>query len=183
MFVETGCHQMGISLWCNLNKPFSTTSLQVLLFLCNSSSPYFMCPFSSAACPLSRFLVGNKSDLRDPCRTDGQVSQELAMSFARAHNMMFFETSAKNPPDKCVSGRQGGSKVPDQRDKVEDIVVSVGAKLKRQKKSSAANPPTYNGSFRVTNKKRAEKELWTCCWDTERKLWEFSDGQMWLFNF
>lgn len=107
--------------------------------------------------------MGNKSDLRDPRSTDGQVSQELAVSFAKAHGMMFFETSAKSPPNKCLSGGRGDGEVPYQQDKVEDIVVAVGAKLKRQKKPSAANFPAYSGSFKVRNKKRAEKELWTCC--------------------
>lgn len=107
--------------------------------------------------------MGNKSDLRDPRRTDGQVSQERAMSFAKAHGMMFFETSAKNPPNKCVSGQRSDGELPHQQDKVEDIVVAVGAKLKRQKKPSAANGPPCSGSFKVPNKKRPEKELWTCC--------------------
>ncbi|XP_070780536.1 ras-related protein Rab-33B-like [Enoplosus armatus] len=111
---------------------------------------------------IPRFLVGNKSDLRDPRRTDGQVGQERAMSFATAHRMMFFETSAKSPPNKCTTGRRmGDGEVPYQQDKVEDIVVAVGAKLKRQKK--AANHLAYSGSFKVLNKKRPEKELWTCC--------------------
>ncbi|XP_044045991.1 ras-related protein Rab-33B-like [Siniperca chuatsi] len=121
------------------------------------------CRQNSLGQEIPRFLVGNKSDLRDPCRTDGQVGQELAMSFAKAHGMMFFETSAKNPPNKCASGRRGDGEVPYQQDKVEDIVVAVGAKLKRQKKPTAANAPPYSGSFKVPNKKRPEKELWTCC--------------------
>lgn len=104
--------------------------------------------------------MGNKSDLRDPRSTDSQVSQELAMSLAKAHGMMSFETSAKSLPHKCL---QGNGKVLYQQDKVEDIVVAIGAKLKRQKKPSAANPPVYSGSFNVLNKKCKEKELWTCC--------------------
>lgn len=98
--------------------------------------------------------MGNKSDLRDPRSAGGQVCQERAMSFARAHSMMFFETSAKRPPNRRAAYQQ---------DKVEDIVVAVGAKLKRQKKASAANSLAYGGSFKVPNKKRAEKELWACC--------------------
>lgn len=104
--------------------------------------------------------MGNKSDLRDPRSTDGQVSQERAMSLTKAHSMMFFETSAKSPLNKCL---QGDGEVLYQQDKVEDIVVAVAAKLKRQKKPSAANAPAYGGSFKVLNKKRAEKELWSCC--------------------
>ncbi|KAA8594468.1 hypothetical protein FQN60_011603 [Etheostoma spectabile] len=105
------------------------------------------------------FLVGNKSDLRDPRRADGQVSQELAASFAKAHGMMSFETSAKNPPNKCGNGRLVDAEVSYQQDKVEDIVAALGAKLKR---TSVTSSPDC-GSFKILNKKRAEKELWTCC--------------------
>ena len=83
------------------------------------------------------------------------------MSFAKAHGMTAFETSAKNSPNRCGNGRRADGEVPFQQDKVEDIVVAVGAKLRRQK-PSAANSTPY-GSFKVTNKKRAEKEMWTCC--------------------
>ncbi|XP_038570310.1 ras-related protein Rab-33B-like [Micropterus salmoides] len=121
------------------------------------------CRQNSLGQEIPRFLVGNKSDLRDPHRTDGQVGQERAMSFAKAHGMMFFETSAKNPPNKCVTGRRGNGEVPYQQDKVEDIVVAVGAKLKRQKKPSAVNTLTYSGSFKLINKTNPKKELWTCC--------------------
>lgn len=117
--------------------------------------------FLSAACSPFRFLVGNKSDLRDPSRKEYQVSQEQAVSFAKANGMMFFETSAKNPPIKRVNGQRGNGGY--QQDNVEDIVFAVGAKLKRQRKHSAANALVNNGSFKVMNKKRTEKELWTCC--------------------
>ncbi|XP_054460972.1 ras-related protein Rab-33B-like [Anoplopoma fimbria] len=120
------------------------------------------CRQNSVGQEIPRFLVGNKSDLRDPSRTDCQVSQEQAMSFAKAHGMMCFETSAKNPPNKCGNAQRGDGELLYHQDKVEDIVVAVGAKLKRQKKPAAANASSY-GSFKVLNKKRPEKELWTCC--------------------
>lgn len=107
--------------------------------------------------------MGNKSDLRDPRSTNDQVSQEQAMSFAKAHRMMFFETSAKIPPNKHVSAGGGDGEALYQQDKVEDVVVAVGSKLKRQKKPLAVSPSSNSGSFKVLNKKRAEKELWTCC--------------------
>lgn len=109
-----------------------------------------------------RFLIGNKSDLRDPSRTDCQVSQERARSFAKAHGMTFFETSAKNPLKKQASRRRGDGEVLHQQDAVEDIVAAVGATLKKHKSPLTANSPAYSGSFRV-NKKIPEKELWTCC--------------------
>ncbi|KAM9363881.1 ras-related protein Rab-33B-like [Symphorus nematophorus] len=121
------------------------------------------CRQNSLGQEIPRFLVGNKSDLRDPHRTDSQVSQEQAVSFAKAHSMMCFETSAKNPPNKSVSGRQGDREVLYRQNKVEDIVVAVAAKLKRQKKPSGANALTYSGSFKLLNKKRPEKEPWFCC--------------------
>ncbi|XP_062243664.1 ras-related protein Rab-33B-like [Platichthys flesus] len=121
------------------------------------------CRQNSVGQKIPRFLVGNKSDLRDPRTTEGQVSQAQALSFAKAHGMMFFETSAKNPPIKRVNGQRGDGEVSYQQDKVEDIVIAVGAKLKRQKKPLAANTVMYNGSFKVLSKKRADKEQWTCC--------------------
>lgn len=107
--------------------------------------------------------MGNKSDLREPCGASCQVNQERALSFARAHNMMFFETSAKNPPRKTLSDGQSDSTVPFQQVAVEDIVMSVGAKLKRQRSPSAVNPPVYSGSFKVTSKGIPQKEAWMCC--------------------
>ncbi|KAM7393665.1 hypothetical protein PAMP_020520 [Pampus punctatissimus] len=121
------------------------------------------CRQNSVGQEIPRFLVGNKSDLRDLSRADGQVSQERAMSFAKAHSMMFFETSAKNPTIKRVNAHQGDREALYQQDKVEDVIIAVGAKLKRQKKPSAASGLTYSGSFKVLNKKKIEKELWTCC--------------------
>ncbi|XP_063331588.1 ras-related protein Rab-33B-like [Pelmatolapia mariae] len=112
---------------------------------------------------IPRFLVGNKSDLRDPKKTDSQVSQERAMSFSKAHGMIFFETSAKDPPKKGTSGQQGSRQALYQQDNVEDIVTAVSLKLKRQKKLPTANSMAYSGSFKLANKKKAEKEPMTCC--------------------
>lgn len=110
-----------------------------------------------------RFLVGNKSDLRGALSAGCQVHQERARSFARAHNMMFFETSAKSPPSKTLSGGQSRDEAPFQQDLVEDIVISMGAKLKRQKRPSAGDPPAYSGSFKVTSTRNPEKEPYVCC--------------------
>lgn len=85
------------------------------------------------------------------------------MSFAKAHGMMFFETSAKNLQMKRVNGQRGDREVSYQQDKVEDIIIAVGAKLKRQKKPSATTALTHSGSFKLLNKKKTEKEQWTCC--------------------
>lgn len=109
-----------------------------------------------------RFLVGNKSDLRDPFCSDSQVSQERALSFSKAGNMMFFETSAKNS-STASSGSGSNGKVQYQQHQIEDIVVSVAAKLKRQRRTSIVNSPSQNGSFRIGNRKTPEKEAWTCC--------------------
>ncbi|GAA6230314.1 ras-related protein Rab-33B-like [Lates japonicus] len=121
------------------------------------------CRRNSLGQEIPRFLVGNKSDLRDSNRTAGQVSQERAMSFAKAHGMMFFETSAKNLQMKRVNGQRGDREVSYQQDKVEDIIIAVGDKLKRQKKPSATTAVTHSGSFKLLNKKKPEKEQWTCC--------------------
>lgn len=107
--------------------------------------------------------MGTKSDLRDACSAGCQVNQERALSFARAHNMMFFETSAKNPPRKRFKDGRSEGEAPFQQDAVEDIVMSVGAKLKRQKRPSEASPPANGGSFTVAGRRIADKEPWTCC--------------------
>ncbi|KAM4750825.1 ras-related protein Rab-33B-like [Anableps anableps] len=120
------------------------------------------CRQNSLGHEIPRFLIGNKSDLRDASRTDCQVSQELAMNFAKAHGMVFFETSAKNPPEKRINGRRGEGEERFQQSKVEDIVTAVGTTLKRHKTPLTANSPAYSGSFKVHRKKQ-EKELWTCC--------------------
>ncbi|KAM4585273.1 ras-related protein Rab-33B-like [Odontesthes bonariensis] len=120
------------------------------------------CRQNSVGHEIPRFLIGNKSDLRDPRRTDSQVSQERAMSFSKAHSMIFFETSAKNPPKKLKNGRGGDRKVLYQQDGVEDIVSAVGVTLKRHR-LSALNSPAYSGSFKIINKKRCVKEPWSCC--------------------
>ncbi|XP_013873935.1 ras-related protein Rab-33B [Austrofundulus limnaeus] len=119
------------------------------------------CRQNSLGQEIPRFLIGNKSDLRDPTRTDHQVGQDRAMSFAKAHGMIFFETSAKNPLKKRGNGHRGDGALRYQQDDVEDIVTAVGATLKKRKTPSAANSPVYSGSFKV-GKKKAE-ELWTCC--------------------
>lgn len=109
---------------------------------------------------IPRFLVGNKSDLRDPGRADRQVNQQRAVSFAKSHGMIFFETSAKIPPNNHSKTPQREGTF--QQDKIEDIVLTVAGKLKRQKKPSITNT-ACNGSFKVTSKKRPEKESWSCC--------------------
>lgn len=90
------------------------------------------------------------------------MSQELAVNFAKTHGMVFFETSAKNPPGKVMNGRQAEGEELFQQSKVEDIVTAVGTTLKRHKTPLVANSPVYSGSFKI-HKKKQEKELWTCC--------------------
>ncbi|XP_071773258.2 ras-related protein Rab-33B-like [Centroberyx gerrardi] len=125
------------------------------------------CRQNSLGQEIPRFLVGNKSDLRGPVRADDQVSRERAVKFAEAHGMTLFETSAKSVPNGGVNrrGRGGGGgdkEAPYQQDKVEDLVVAVAARLKRQKKPSVVNTKAYNGSFKVPTKKIPEKDLWAC---------------------
>ncbi|XP_008303747.1 ras-related protein Rab-33B-like [Stegastes partitus] len=134
--------------------PASFTSLAAWLEECRQNS---------LGQEIPRFLVGNKSDLRDPSRTGRQVSQEQATSFAKTHGMVFFETSAKNPPKKCTKGRRGDREAPYQQDNVEDVITAVAAKLKKQKKPSMVNTPMYGGSFKIGNKKKPDKDQWNCC--------------------
>ncbi|KAM6939656.1 ras-related protein Rab-33B-like [Xenentodon cancila] len=121
------------------------------------------CRQNSVGHEVPRFLIGNKGDLRDASRTGLQVSRELALSLAKANGMIFFETSAKKSPKRSAGGRRGGGEAQRWQDEVEDIVAAVGAALKRHKKHAAVNSLAYNGSFKVTTRTRAEKELWSCC--------------------
>uniref|UniRef100_A0A672HZJ8 Uncharacterized protein n=1 Tax=Salarias fasciatus TaxID=181472 RepID=A0A672HZJ8_SALFA len=104
------------------------------------------CRQNSVRQEIPRFLVGNKTDLRESRRSDGLVSQERALDFARTHHMTFFETSAKSSPNA-----------------VEDVVAAIGAKLKGQKKPSVSSPPAYSGSFKLSNQKNPEKDVLSCC--------------------
>ncbi|XP_033824767.1 ras-related protein Rab-33B-like [Periophthalmus magnuspinnatus] len=119
------------------------------------------CRQNSLGQDIPKFLVGNKSDLRDPSRANQQVNQQTAMSFAKAHGMMCFETSAKISPNKLSKMSQKEEKVPIKQDQIEDIVLTVAGKLKRH--TTINNISVCNGSFKVTSKKGAEKESWSCC--------------------
>lgn len=119
------------------------------------------CRRNSLGQDIPRFLVGNKSDLRDPGRADRQVTQQTAINFAKSHGMRFFETSAKIPPNKLSKASQRAGEVPFQLDQIEDIVLTVAGKLKRHK--SLNNVSACNGSFKVSSRKMVEKESWSCC--------------------
>ncbi|XP_029950326.1 ras-related protein Rab-33B-like [Salarias fasciatus] len=123
------------------------------------------CRQNSVRQEIPRFLVGNKTDLRESRRSDGLVSQERALDFARTHHMTFFETSAKSSPKHRSKGRQpgGGGGAPGQQSAVEDVVAAIGAKLKGQKKPSVSSPPAYSGSFKLSNQKNPEKDVLSCC--------------------
>ncbi|KAM8842606.1 ras-related protein Rab-33B-like [Synchiropus picturatus] len=116
------------------------------------------CRQNSLGQEIPRFLVGNKSDLRNHSNPMGQVSQELAMSFAKVHNMMFFETSAK----QAVAQFPHVHREAYHQHSVEDVVIAVGAKLKGQKTVSAMQSPQHNSSFKIMDKKSVEN-TWSCC--------------------
>lgn len=61
-----------------------------------------------------KVLVGNKCDLRDQI----QVPSSMALKFADAHNMLLFETSAKDPKES---------------QNVESIFMCLACRLKAQK--------------------------------------------------
>ncbi|XP_038841968.1 ras-related protein Rab-33B-like [Salvelinus namaycush] len=127
---------------------------------------------------ITRFLVGNKSDLRDTCSCDpssinveGQVTRDQAQKFAAAHGMILFETSAKSPPGE---GEPGGG----HQDRVEDVFMALASRLKRQTRppppllnntgvsgsycGSYCGSYTGTASFRLPAKKNPHKDFWTC---------------------
>ncbi|XP_028305312.1 ras-related protein Rab-33B-like [Gouania willdenowi] len=141
-------------------------NVHAVLFIYDVSSPASFnglscwveeCRQHSLGHDIPRFLIGNKSDLRSQSRRDLQVSQERALSFARANNLMFFETSAMFPPERRSEGRRREL----QEDEVEDIVSALGKKLKRQR--NTGNVLACSGSFKVSYRRTPEKEVWTCC--------------------
>ncbi|XP_041696775.1 ras-related protein Rab-33B [Coregonus clupeaformis] len=132
---------------------------------------------------IPRFLVGNKSDLRDTrsrdpraIKVEGQVTREQAQKFAAAHGMILFETSAKSLPGGGgrrgggVGGEPGGG----HQDSVEDVFMALASRLKRQTRPpppvlnntgvSGSYCGSYTGtaSFRLPDKKSPHKDFWTC---------------------
>uniref|UniRef100_A0A8C6SZB9 Ras-related protein Rab-33B n=1 Tax=Neogobius melanostomus TaxID=47308 RepID=A0A8C6SZB9_9GOBI len=134
-------------------------NVHAVLFIYDVTCPE--CRQNSLGQDIPRFLVGNKSDLRVPTRADHQVNQQTAISFAKSHGMMFFETSAKIPPNRLSKASQRAGQTPIQLHQIEDIVLTVAGKLKRHKSVNYSS--VCNGSFKVTSKKIAEKESWSCC--------------------
>ncbi|XP_028314919.1 ras-related protein Rab-33A [Gouania willdenowi] len=85
-----------------------------------------------------RVLVGNKCDLTDQI----QVSYNMALQFADAHNMILFETSAKDPGESH---------------KIDTIFMSLACRLKTQKSLLYRNVEREDGRVRLsqeTEKKR-----------------------------
>ncbi|XP_042173278.1 ras-related protein Rab-33B isoform X1 [Oncorhynchus tshawytscha] len=128
---------------------------------------------------ITRFLVGNKSDLRDTCSCDprsikveGQVTRDQAQKFAVAHGMILFETSAKSLPGGGGGG--GGEPGGGHQDSVEDVFMALASRLKRQTRPpppvlnntgvSGSYCGSYTGtsSFRLPAKKNPQKDFWTC---------------------
>lgn len=72
------------------------------------------CNGHSVSPSVPKVLVGNKCDLREHI----QVPSNLALKFADAHNMLLFETSAKDPKES---------------QNVESIFMCLACKLKAQK--------------------------------------------------
>ncbi|XP_029819607.1 ras-related protein Rab-33A [Manacus vitellinus] len=70
----------------DVTKMSSFTNLKTWIEECNGHAVSPLVP---------RVLVGNKCDLKDLI----QVPSSLALKFADAHNMLLFETSAKDPQE------------------------------------------------------------------------------------
>ncbi|XP_030643595.1 ras-related protein Rab-33B-like [Chanos chanos] len=96
---------------------------------------------------IPRILVGNKSDLVSTARV--AVSAEQARRFADAHDMQFYQTSAK--------GHHG--------DQVEAVFMMLAHRLKRQRPLGGACFPmkaATTSSFKIPQKNKPEKEKWSC---------------------
>lgn len=70
----------------DVTKMSSFTNLKTWIEECNGHAVPALVP---------RVLVGNKCDLKDLI----QVPSSMALKFADAHNMLLFETSAKDPQE------------------------------------------------------------------------------------
>ncbi|KAM7045139.1 ras-related protein Rab-33A isoform 1-T1 [Molossus nigricans] len=89
----------------DVTKMTSFTNLKMWIRECNGHAVPPLVP---------KVLVGNKCDLREQI----QVPSNLALKFADAHNMLLFETSAKDPKES---------------QNVESIFMCLACRLKAQK--------------------------------------------------
>ncbi|XP_034505749.1 ras-related protein Rab-33A isoform X1 [Ailuropoda melanoleuca] len=89
----------------DVTKMTSFTNLKMWIQECNGHAVPPLVP---------KVLVGNKCDLREQI----QVPSNLALKFADAHNMLLFETSAKDPKES---------------QNVESIFMCLACRLKAQK--------------------------------------------------
>ncbi|KAM3867245.1 ras-related protein Rab-33A [Diretmus argenteus] len=106
----------------DVTKMASFRNLQTWIQECNGHRV-------SASVP--RVLVGNKCDLVDQI----QVPSNMALKFADAHNMLLFETSAKDPRES---------------QNVDSIFMSLACRLKAQKSLLYRDVEREDGRVRLT---------------------------------
>ncbi|XP_061581872.1 ras-related protein Rab-33A [Cololabis saira] len=106
----------------DVTKMASFRNLQTWIEECNGHRV-------SASVP--RVLVGNKCDLVDQI----QVPSNMALKFADAHNMLLFETSAKDPKEN---------------QNVDSIFMSLACRLKAQKSLLYRDVEREDGRVRLT---------------------------------
>uniref|UniRef100_A0A1A7WB12 small monomeric GTPase n=1 Tax=Iconisemion striatum TaxID=60296 RepID=A0A1A7WB12_9TELE len=106
----------------DVTKMASFRNLQTWIEECNGHRV-------SASVP--RVLVGNKCDLVDQI----QVPSNMALKFADAHNMLLFETSAKDPKET---------------QNVDSIFMSLACRLKAQKSLLYRDVEREDGRVRLT---------------------------------
>ncbi|KAI3352009.1 hypothetical protein L3Q82_020833, partial [Scortum barcoo] len=106
----------------DVTKMASFRNLQTWIEECNGHRV-------SASVP--RVLVGNKCDLVDQI----QVPSNMALKFADAHNMLLFETSAKDPRES---------------QNVDSIFMSLACRLKAQKSLLYRDVEREDGRVRLT---------------------------------
>ncbi|XP_027865243.1 ras-related protein Rab-33A [Xiphophorus couchianus] len=112
----------------DVTKMASFRNLQTWIEECNGHRV-------SASVP--RVLVGNKCDLVDQI----QVPSNMALKFADSHNMLLFETSAKDPKES---------------QNVDSIFMSLACRLKAQKSLLYRDVEREDGRVRLTQETEAK---------------------------
>lgn len=122
----------------DVTKMTSFTNLKMWIQECNGHAVPPLVP---------KVLVGNKCDLREQI----QVPSNLALKFADAHNMLLFETSAKDPKES---------------QNVESIFMCLACRLKAQKSLLYRDAERQQGKVQKLEFPQEANSKTSCpCWN------------------